>query len=255
MNTSETFIELGFYGKLPGYGDFIQKRLPQSFINPWHQWLLSGMQAQRENDAENWLSYYLNCPAWCFVLSAGICGKQAVTGVTIPSVDKVGRYFNFTMAATLPEEIEPASFAIKHYQWIMDIKDLALSILDDEMDQQEIEQSINSRSLDLSYSTGPRSTFAINKQQIHVVYPEETSINTQVPGLLDKLLSRELGCYGLWWHKGSSQVSAQAVACADMPSPQTYLGLIINRSDLSTSQRAATEPETDYIDELFSNRE
>jgi len=87
-------IELGFYGKLPVYGDFIQKRLPQNFINPWHEWLQTGMLACRELDPESWLSFYLNCPAWCFVLGSGICGEQAVAG---------GRAMNRRVEITLLE--------------------------------------------------------------------------------------------------------------------------------------------------------
>ena len=117
MSDSNGLIELGFYGKLPTYGDFIQKRLPSDFINPWHEWLQTGMVTCRERDPEGWLTYYLNCPAWSFVLAAGICGQQAVAGVTIPSVDRVGRYFNFTMASILPADVVPMVFASTQSDW------------------------------------------------------------------------------------------------------------------------------------------
>jgi type VI secretion system protein ImpM len=53
MSDNGSFSELGFYGKLPTYGDFIQKRLPQDFINPWHEWLQVNMLAVREKEPEN----------------------------------------------------------------------------------------------------------------------------------------------------------------------------------------------------------
>jgi len=230
MSDSNSFRELGFYGKLPAYGDFIQKRLPQDFINPWHEWLQSGMLAAREHEPDNWLSYYLNCPAWCFVLGAGICGSQPVAGVTIPSVDKVGRYFNFTMASILPAETEPASFASSHYQWVLDIKDLALEILDEELDQQGIEEAITC-----------------------VVYPEETRIKEQLPGLLHHMILRDQNNYGLWWHKGSSQVAAQTIACANMPSPTSYLSLMMDEDLIEQTQSPASEQAVDYMDELLSS--
>ena len=253
MTDNNSFRELGFYGKLPTYGDFIQKRLPQDFINPWHEWLQSGMLAVREHEPENWLTYYLNCPAWCFVLGAGICGSQPVAGVTIPSVDKVGRYFNFTMASILPEETEPTSFASSHYQWVLDIKDLALEILDEELDQQSIEEAITSNSLELSYSRGPRAIFENEADQLRVVYPEDTLIKEQLPGLLHHMILRDQNIYGLWWHKGSSQVSAQTVVCANMPSTTSYLGLMMDEDLVEQTQSPANEQEVDYIDDLLSS--
>ncbi len=252
MSDTKSFRELGFYGKLPTYGDFIQKRLPQNFINPWHQWLQSGMLAARKHEPENWLTYYLNCPAWCFVLSAGICGSQAVAGVTIPSVDKVGRYFNFTMASILPDETMPCSFASTCHQWLADIKSLAVAILDDDMDQQSIEESINSQSLELNYSPEASATFEIEPDQARLVYAESTGITEQLPGLLHNMILHEHDRYGLWWHNGSSQVSAQTVACADMPPATTYLGLMMDEDLLERPQRRAEEPEVDYMDELLS---
>ena len=149
MSETDSIIDLGFYGKLPTYGDFIQKRLPTDFINPWHEWLQSGMVAVRERDPDGWMTFYLNCPAWSFVLSAGICGEQAVAGVTIPSVDRVGRYFNFTMASILPPETSPAIFAGTYANWLDDLEDLALSVLEQEMDQDAIENLINNSAAEL----------------------------------------------------------------------------------------------------------
>jgi len=253
MSDAASFLELGFYGKLPTYGDFIQKRLPQDFVNPWHQWLQSGMLAARQHEPENWLSFYLNCPPWYFVLGAGVCGSLPVAGVTIPSVDKVGRYFNFTMATILPDETEPSSFVAARHQWLADIKDLALDILDEDMDQQGIEESITAQSLELSYNPGYHAAFEYEADLLRVVYPESTLISEQLPGLLHNMIIREHKHYGLWWHKGSSQVSAQAVACADMPSAKTYLGLLVDQDLITPLQPIASDSEVDYMDELLSS--
>jgi type VI secretion system protein ImpM len=253
MSDSGSFSELGFYGKLPTYGDFIQKRLPQDFINPWHEWLQANMLAVREKEPENWLTYYLNCPAWCFVLSGGICGSQPIAGVTIPSVDRVGRYFNFTIASILPEETEPASFASSQCPWLMNIKDLALEILDEDMDQQSIEKSITSQSLELSYKPGPRATFENGHDQLRVVYPEDTLIDQQLPGLLHNMILRDQNRYGLWWHKGSSQVSAQTIACENMPSTSTYLGLMMDEDIVKPLKPSTSDQDVDYMDELLSS--
>lgn len=247
------FLEIGFYGKLPAYGDFIQKRMPQDFINVWHEWLQTGMLAARETEPDNWLSYYLNCPAWCFVLSAGVCGAQAVAGVTIPSVDKVGRYFNFTLACMLPEDAEPTVFAALNPPWFTSLRDLALTALDEEMDQEAIEVSISTQGLELDYVSPAGLRYESVAEHQRVVYPEATSISIQLPGLLHNMILTERNQYGLWWHNGSNQVSSQTLICASMPAASEYLQLLMDEDVLPPSESSPQNTEVDYLDELLSS--
>lgn len=258
MKEPSNFLEIGYYGKLPAYGDFIQKRLPQDFINVWHEWLQAGMLAAREREPENWLSYYLNCPAWCFVLSATVCGEQAVAGVTIPSVDRVGRYFNFTLACMLPQDAEPTSFAAQNPPWFTALRDLALTALDEEMEQPAIESAISAQGLELEYQPPSSLRFENGSEQKRVVFPESTSISVQLPGLLHNMLQSELiqhgrNHYGLWWHNGSSQVSSQSLICTGMPSSSAYLKLLMDEDILPVPETNSQNSDIDYLDELLSS--
>lgn len=250
-------IELGFYGKLPTYGDFIQKRLPQNFINPWHEWVQSGMLALRGHDPDGWLAFYLNCPAWCFVLGSGVCGEQPVAGVTIPSVDRVGRYFSFSMASILPEDTDPVVFAAARTQWFERLENLALSVLEKEMDQDGIETSINARAAELSWGQMSEPIFESSDENIRIVSIGSTGVNELLPALLHRLIKNahcnEHGNYGLWWHRGSSQVSAQLLSCASMPTGKTYLSLIMDSDLQDSAQQESQKTESDYMDELLSD--
>jgi len=255
MSEIDSIIDLGFYGKLPTYGDFIQKRLPTDFINPWHEWLQSGMVACREKDPDGWLAFYLNCPAWSFTLPAGTCGEQAVAGVTIPSVDRVGRYFNFTMASILPTDIDPAVFAASNSNWFEGLENLALSVLEQEMEQDMIEDSIRESSAELAWNPGIDSAFSTGEKYARVLSGGSVGVSDLIPGMLHQLIAREHGQYGLWWHSGSSQVSAQLVSCADMPSGEIYLGLMMNEDLVATSEEkiSTQAPEVDFMDELLAD--
>ena len=88
----------GFYGKLPGEGDFVTRRLPWEFTSTWDDWLQQGMQASRAALGERWLELYLSAPIWRFQLAPGICGPLAWRGLFFASVDRVGRYFPLTLA-------------------------------------------------------------------------------------------------------------------------------------------------------------
>jgi type VI secretion system protein ImpM len=93
----------GFYGKIPSHGDFLSRRLPRQFIEPWDQWLQAGLIASREQLGTAWLDTFLVSPIWQFALPAGLCGNDAWAGVMMPSVDRVGRYFPLTLAAKVTD--------------------------------------------------------------------------------------------------------------------------------------------------------
>ena len=92
----------GWFGKLPGMGDFAHRRLPESFRTVWDQWLQRGLARLRDRHAD-WTAHYLEAPIWCFALGPQVAGERGWIGVLMPSVDGVGRYFPFTLAVELGE--------------------------------------------------------------------------------------------------------------------------------------------------------
>jgi type VI secretion system protein ImpM len=90
---------VGLFGKLPARGDFVRGGLPGSFVAPWDAWLQRVLAASRARLAADWLPAWLEAPVWRFALAPGLCGEDAVLGVMLPSVDRVGRYFPLTLAA------------------------------------------------------------------------------------------------------------------------------------------------------------
>ena len=99
----------GFYGKLPCLGDFVTRRLPRELIAPWDQWLQESLTSSRTQLGNDWLDRYLTSPLWRFVLSPGVAGQVGWTGVLMPSVDRVGRYFPLTLSCPLPAGTNPAT--------------------------------------------------------------------------------------------------------------------------------------------------
>lgn len=91
----------GWYGKLPGLGDFSQRGLPPGFVAAWDQWLAQCLVASRAALGEAWLDIYLGSPLWRFCLFPGVVGEAVWAGVLMPSVDRVGRYFPLTIAADI----------------------------------------------------------------------------------------------------------------------------------------------------------
>ena len=121
---------VGFFGKLPGRGDFVRRDLPNTFVDVWDQWLQHGIAASRDTLGDGWLDAWLCAPIWRFALPAGVCGPDAWVGVMMPSVDRAGRYFPLTLAASAGA---PAA-AVLAGDWIAALEAVALSALDEGTD-------------------------------------------------------------------------------------------------------------------------
>ncbi len=93
---------IGLFGKLPARGDFVRLGLPGDFVAAWDGWLQQVIAASRARMGEDWLPAFLEAPVWRFALAPGLCGAAAASGLWLPSVDRVGRYFPLTFAAMLP---------------------------------------------------------------------------------------------------------------------------------------------------------
>lgn len=89
-----------WFGKLPGMGDFAQRRMDERFMAVWDGWLQRGL-LQLRSAHEDWLVHYLKGPVCFFALGAGVAGALPWLGVLVPSVDSVGRYFPLTLVAKL----------------------------------------------------------------------------------------------------------------------------------------------------------
>ena len=93
---------IGFYGKLPARGDFVNVGLPRSFVDPWHAWIERMLAGSRAALGEEWRSAWLEAAVWRFAFPAGLCGPDSAVGLWLPSVDRVGRYFPLTFALIAP---------------------------------------------------------------------------------------------------------------------------------------------------------
>ncbi len=73
-----------------------------------------------------------------------------------------------------------------------------------------------------------------------------------LPGIFNNLTNHEHDGCGLWWHQGSSQVSAQLVSCATIPKGDIYLGLMMDDDVAAVAEESAQPEEVNYMDELLS---
>jgi type VI secretion system protein ImpM len=82
-----------WYGKIPGAGDFVNRRLPYELADWWERWVQQGMSTMRQHGAEDVERYYTVAPVWSFLIPAGAGAACVQAGCIAPSCDRVGRYY------------------------------------------------------------------------------------------------------------------------------------------------------------------
>ena len=222
-------VTAGFYGKLPAHGDFIDRGLPGEFIQFWDQWLQAGMAGSQTVLKEQWLDAYRNGPAWNFVLSPGICGDLTWTGVIVPSVDKVGRYFPLTIAAGVVEPVVPPYFLVGGGEWHDAVALLAKSAIE----RQDVNANVFAEALSGATPLNVMSAVKATESSGTVVQPENVVAmplmygSTPGQGLLaftHRLLESTFRSpYALWWTHG---VYPGAFACSALPPPESFGALL-----------------------------
>jgi type VI secretion system protein ImpM len=214
---------LGFYGKLPARADFVGRRLPRAFVDPWDAWLQAAMSASRDGMGEAWLPAYLNGPIWCFVLSPGLCGPDAAAGVLIPSVDRVGRYFPLTLAVTLPDCRGIAGIPDAAADWFPQLEELAVSALDDGFDFDTFDRQLEA----LGAPPDARADGAsIAEAGWRAPLDRSAGLSPIYAALLEGAAGAAFIRYSLWWTTGSDRVAASFLVARGLPRPEAFAALL-----------------------------
>ena len=229
----------GLHGKLPGYADFLTRRLPREFVDPWDSWLQSTIAGARDALGEGWLDAYLTSPVWSFAIQAGVCGPDAWAGVLMPSVDRVGRYFPLTLAVKILSGVPPGLVSTTAADWFGRAEALALSCLEDidrsieDFDRLVQELGCPLESVGETVGLSPEPDVGFEYEPRHgIALPIEA--NGGVPASLATfthalLLDRLDGPYTLWWTSGSDLVKPVLAATRGLPAPAAATALFDGR--------------------------
>jgi type VI secretion system protein ImpM len=133
----------GWYGKIPGTGDFIARRIAPAFSEAWDRWLQASIAGSRERLGARWRDSFLSMPVWRFALSPGVLTPSAWAGIMAPSVDAVGRYFPLAVASALPSaSLDLVGTLIAAESWFDEIEAHALSAIAPAADTAAIDAAI-----------------------------------------------------------------------------------------------------------------
>lgn len=147
-------MKIGFFGKLPGYGDFVQRNVCPEFSKYWDNWVLQSLNASNEQLGDLWRSKYFNGPIWRFVIAQSAASPTPVAGLLMPSVDKAGRCYPFTVVCQAETAINPFVFARQLDQLHLTGEDFLISLLENERpDLDDITNVLNEIYMNVQEST------------------------------------------------------------------------------------------------------
>lgn len=218
---------LGFYGKVSTHGDFVSRRLPRTFLDPWDHWLQECLRCTHDQLGADWLDIYLTSPVWRFALSAGVCGDAAWAGVLIPGVDRVGRYFPLTVAAPLPSGTGTLRTVIDADAWFSELERVALSSLDDAFDLDRFDRQVGALG-PVPLPPGGPETAAASADSVAWHFALGTGSAGAAPwpalagGLLDALMPR----HSVWRTAGPDRVRPSLGVCHGLPPARSCAALM-----------------------------
>ncbi len=133
----------GWTGKLPSRGDFVSRRVPGSFREPWERWLGVVLAGSRQALRERWSTAFLQTPAWRFLLERGAVDGTAWAGLLMPSVDSVGRYYPLTAVCALPPTpLDPGATLLRASEWYEALEAIALGALSPGADLESLDAAL-----------------------------------------------------------------------------------------------------------------
>lgn len=225
----------GWYGKIPSLGDFASRRLPPHFVAQWDGWLQTALAGSRSLIGESWLDVYLTSPVWRFLLLPGVCGDTGWTGVLMPSVDRVGRYFPLTIAAETPSLPASESDLSALSDWLDWAEGIALDTLDPDRTPDDLDQNLGQRPAPI-FAAGARMEAAQFDLAERLQSPDPRpavlpmdnlkSLAPLLAGAGLRSLLRSGSGKSLWWSRNREGNTPLLVCCTGLPGSDSFSMLL-----------------------------
>jgi len=218
----ESLTSVGYCGKVPSKGDFIQQNLNVDFLKNWNDWLQAVIAVSKEQTEHNWLDYYLTSPIWHFSLSAGVCCDQAVVGTVIPSVDHVGRHYPFTLAGL---HNQSALRGWKDNQWVEVFEQHILQVLEDDTVLGNWLDAITKEPLTVAANNDKLlESESLDRNKKAWVIQGDNSPDVLL--LLDQQYRKRFDRYSIWWTEGSDDVEPCTIITEGLPQISQFISML-----------------------------
>ncbi len=218
----------GYFGKLPLRGDFIQRNLDQTFVTLWDQWLQSVISTSRTTLDEQWLDNYLISPVWRYFIK--LDDKSSYAGIMLPSIDKVGRYFPFTIAIALSKDEDSMQFIEKNKTWYDQAETIALQALAEQIDFVQLNQAVDN--LTLIETIDHAKAFEETSKAYRIDLSNNYTLEMGLSRLQAKLCMPLQQSSSFWWNQNTEQADGNLLCCTGLPDDNIFVAMLDGQWDL-----------------------
>jgi type VI secretion system protein ImpM len=225
---------IGFFGKLPSHGDFVARRVDAVFQETWDAWLERAIAASKQELGGTWLDCYLTSPIWRFFLSDGVAGAACFSGIMMPSVDRVGRYFPFTVVVQLPNDTAPLTFTNAARGWFESVESLCVEALQAttfDLPRFDAALAATASELPAGMAAVSSSSFERGFDQWRWALRNMDEIDAGIGRALLATAHDALRPMTMWWTDGSEHVHPSVLLARHLPKPDSYSALLTGRWD------------------------
>ena len=193
----------GWFGKIPNLGDFVTRRLPDTFVRPWDDWLQHGLALMRTRLFEDELEQCAGCRFW---IGPGVLGEPSWMGILTPSVDRVGRRFPLTLAAPIDSGVEPTQSlagALAAQEWFAALDRIVEQTRDEQFTADAVESA-------LAALQQESQDDVVDESLVDALLHRRCARAENVGALTDVESDAMLigsALISIWWHVGAHQVN------------------------------------------------
>jgi len=213
-------MSAGYYGKLPMRGDFIQRNMPVEFVHTWDNWLQSVIATSRHNLGHNWLDHYLVAPVWRYLIPQK--SETYQLGVMLPSVDKVGRYFPFTISINVTPEADATRIISNNRDWFNMAENIAMQALDESIDYNQLNAIVD----DLDAHSNASSINPNRRLSFRIPVDKLSSLDSALEESRQYMPFKPSFNFSYWWNEGHSDIPGNLICCEGMPDDNIYTAML-----------------------------
>ena len=96
--------QVAYFGKLPGFGDFVRYNAGGGEVRLFEQWIQEGLYFSQKQYAQEWNSLYPDSPTHCFMFAPPE-GALCLLGILKASRDRSGRHYPFVLFLKLNKDM------------------------------------------------------------------------------------------------------------------------------------------------------
>jgi len=218
-------IRFGYFGKYPGYRDFVQRGLPARFIDRWRRWNAVVMDTGNSLLGDRWLDVYLTSPVWRFALRDHNLGEGIWLGALMPSMDARQRYFPLCVVACLPSE-PPFQLLRRSEPFLVALEDAMIATLQEPYcDTDDLAKHFDA----LWESSATDCLHEVIEPEAHAAQTEAVQENAtqerQALYELDRFVARSNDSAGIWHAAQVARGNQCLKVLPSLPDPTVFVRL------------------------------